>query len=114
MYTFPKNLLFLLANQAFLALIAAEAGINPTEYRNWAKSQIGYILGDTGRSYVVGFGVNPPTHEHHRAAWVYIESISAYESSKKKDFLAKYYKRLCYVILNEFTIYADFTCMQGD
>ncbi|CAC5367752.1 E3.2.1.4 [Mytilus coruscus] len=56
------------ANQAFLALIAAEAGVNPTDYRKWAKSQIGYILGDTGRSYVVGFGVNPPTHEHHRAA----------------------------------------------
>ncbi|XP_076081161.1 endoglucanase F-like [Mytilus galloprovincialis] len=56
------------ANQTFLVLIAAEAGINPTKYRKWAQSQIGYILGDTERSYVVGFGVNPPTHEHHRAA----------------------------------------------
>ncbi|CAG2205325.1 E3.2.1.4 [Mytilus edulis] len=56
------------ANNAFMALLAAEAGIHPTKYRNWAKSQIGYILGDTGRSYVVGFGVNPPSHEHHRAA----------------------------------------------
>ncbi|XP_063436572.1 endoglucanase F-like [Mytilus trossulus] len=56
------------ANNAFMALLAAESGINPTKYRNWAKGQIGYILGDTGRSYVVGFGVNPPSHEHHRAA----------------------------------------------
>ena len=27
-----------------------------------------YILGDCGRSYVVGFGNNPPTHVHHRGA----------------------------------------------
>lgn len=27
-----------------------------------------YILGDCGRSYVVGFGSNPPTHVHHRGA----------------------------------------------
>ena len=53
-----------------MALLAAETGLHPTEYRNWAKSQIGYILGDAERSYVVGFGVNPPSHEHHRAAYV--------------------------------------------
>ncbi len=29
---------------------------------------INYILGDSGRSLVVGFGNNPPTHAHHRAA----------------------------------------------
>lgn len=29
---------------------------------------MGYILGDSGRSYVVGYGNNPPTHYHHRAA----------------------------------------------
>ena len=27
-----------------------------------------YILGDCGRSYVVGFGNNSPTHVHHRGA----------------------------------------------
>lgn len=27
-----------------------------------------YILGDSGRSYVVGFGNDPPTHAHHRGA----------------------------------------------
>lgn len=26
------------------------------------------MLGDSGRSYVVGFGNNPPTHAHHRGA----------------------------------------------
>ena len=69
------------ANQAFMALLAAETGLHPTEYRNWAKSQIGYILGDAGRSYVVGFGVNPPSHEHHRAAYV-IFDIKKYEDTK--------------------------------
>ena len=27
-----------------------------------------YMLGDSGRSYVVGFGNNPPSHAHHRGA----------------------------------------------
>lgn len=26
------------------------------------------MLGDAGRSYVVGFGKNPPSHAHHRGA----------------------------------------------
>lgn len=30
--------------------------------------QIGYALGDTGRSFVVGFGQNPPQFAHHRGA----------------------------------------------
>ncbi len=41
-------------------------GINTEDYRAFAKKTIGYALGDTGRSFVVGVGVNPPTHEHHR------------------------------------------------
>merc|ERR1711994_472337 len=34
----------------------------------FVDTQIGYILGDTGRSYVVGFGENPPLRPHHRAS----------------------------------------------
>ena len=30
-----------------------------------AISQLGYMLGDAGRSYVVGFGKNPPKQPHH-------------------------------------------------
>lgn len=30
--------------------------------------QLRYILGSTGRSFVVGFGNNPPQQPHHRAA----------------------------------------------
>lgn len=52
---------------AFMALLAAEDGIRTNEYRTWAKGQIGFALGDTGRSFVVGFGVNPPTQPYHRA-----------------------------------------------
>ena len=33
--------------------------------------QVNYILGSTGRSFVVGYGVNPPTHCHHRGASCY-------------------------------------------
>lgn len=63
---FTVNVMVLTANMAFMALLAAEVGMHPTEYRKWAKSQIGYALGDTGRSFVVGFGVNPPSRPHHR------------------------------------------------
>ncbi|XP_055960346.1 endoglucanase 21-like [Mercurialis annua] len=38
--------------------------------RNFARSQVNYILGDNPRkmSYMVGFGNHYPTHVHHRAA----------------------------------------------
>ncbi|XP_031278052.1 endoglucanase 16-like [Pistacia vera] len=38
----------------------------------FAKQQIDYILGKNpeGRSYMVGFGKNPPTQAHHRGASV--------------------------------------------
>jgi len=35
---------------------------------HFAKKQADYALGSSGRSYVVGFGVNPPQHPHHRTA----------------------------------------------
>ncbi|KAK3581338.1 hypothetical protein CHS0354_016181 [Potamilus streckersoni] len=56
------------ANMAMMALMAAEQGIHATEYRKWAETQINYILGDNGRSFVVGFGQNPPERPHHRGS----------------------------------------------
>lgn len=44
---------------------AAELNINPSAYRQLAQKQIHYALGDAGRSYVVGFGNNPPVRPHH-------------------------------------------------
>lgn len=61
---------------AFIALMAADLGVNPAEYRKWAKGQIHYALGDSGRSYVVGFGTNYPKRPHHRARYVYLMSLS--------------------------------------
>ena len=37
-------------------------------YWDFAVSQANYALGSSGRSYVVGFGENPPTHPHHRTS----------------------------------------------
>ena len=37
-------------------------------YWDFAVSQANYALGSSGRSYVVGFGDNPPTHPHHRTS----------------------------------------------
>jgi len=59
------------ANTAFLAFIYADRmRDHGTRYRDFARSQINYILGDNPehRSYVVGFGLNPPRNPHHAGA----------------------------------------------
>ncbi|XP_070565300.1 endoglucanase G-like [Ptychodera flava] len=57
------------ANTAAIALIASKYGVEPVdEYVSWAKSQIDYILGDGGHSFMVGFGENPPQRPHHRSS----------------------------------------------
>ena len=62
---------------AFIAASYAESGkcssTKAKEYMDFCESQINYALGSTGRSFVVGYGVNPPEHPHHRtaqASWV--------------------------------------------
>lgn len=55
----------------FLATVYADHITDTTlidRYQTFAKNQVDYALGSTGRSYVVGFGVNPPEHPHHRTA----------------------------------------------
>ncbi|XP_071510732.1 uncharacterized protein [Diadema antillarum] len=52
------------ANTAFLASIACREGLR-SEYCEFAQEQIHYMLGANGRSFVVGFGVNPPDRPHH-------------------------------------------------
>ncbi|CAF1310342.1 unnamed protein product, partial [Didymodactylos carnosus] len=72
----PKGLVFLsqwgalrhAGNVAFVCLQAAAAGINTQEYVNFAAKQINYILGDSGRSYVIGFGNDYPKKPHHRSS----------------------------------------------
>ncbi|XP_077288531.1 endoglucanase E-4-like isoform X2 [Arctopsyche grandis] len=56
------------ANVVFLCMQAAKLGISPKKYENLAKQQINYMLGDSGRSFVVGFGKNPPLQPHHASS----------------------------------------------
>lgn len=57
---------------AFIAASYAEGGKCPSDkaetYMKFCEGQIDYALGSTGRSFVVGFGENPPEHPHHRTA----------------------------------------------
>ena len=56
------------SNVAFACLEAAtidHPSIDSDKYRTFAQNQIHYALGDSGRSFVVGYGSNPPTHPHH-------------------------------------------------
>jgi hypothetical protein len=60
-------------NSAFIALIAAEAGIQTTTLRPWAVEQINYLLGDNKHdggcySYQIGYGSKYPKQPHHRGA----------------------------------------------
>ncbi len=72
----PQNLVFLspwgslrhASNVAFGCLQLAQTGINAVAYRNFARQQIDYMLGSTGRSFVVGFGQNPPQRPHHTSS----------------------------------------------
>ena len=61
------------ANTSFLALVYSDAITDPTlkaRYHDFAVRQINYALGQNplGRSFVVGFGTNPPRNPHHRTA----------------------------------------------
>ena len=58
-----------------IAVMPAESDPRQAQkYECWARSQIRYMIGDSGRSYVVGFGSTPPSSEHHRGASCQLES----------------------------------------
>ncbi len=61
------------ANTSFVALYyqsVATTAAKAVRYHDFAVRQIGYILGDnpSARSFVCGYGVNPPANPHHRTA----------------------------------------------
>jgi endoglucanase len=61
------------ANTAFVAFVYSDYTSDATRkvrYHDFAARQINYILGDnpSNRSYVNGFGNNPPINPHHRTA----------------------------------------------
>ena len=57
---------------AYLAAIYADSDVCSEEkkkdYKEFALSQAGYALGDTGFSYEIGFGDDYPVNPHHRTA----------------------------------------------
>ena len=71
---------------AFLATVYSDFVTDSTlksRYFNFSKSQLDYALGSNpnNRSYVVGFGVNPPEHPHHRTAhgsWADSQKVPSY------------------------------------
>lgn len=76
-YRTPKGLVWLdeegpnrhAANAAIIAMQAAKVFTDySTAYSTFAKQQVHYILGDTGRSFVVGYGRNPPQRPYHRGS----------------------------------------------
>jgi endoglucanase len=58
------------AHAAFLGFVFNDRINSDPGFLTFARNQIDYILGGNpaGRSYVVGFGRNPPRSPHHRAA----------------------------------------------
>ncbi len=61
------------SNTAFVALVYSDwltVDSLKTRYHDFGVKQINYLLGSNpqNRSFVVGFGNNPPCHEHHRTA----------------------------------------------
>ncbi len=46
----------------------SETGHRSTELTKFAEHQINYMLGDSGRSYEIGFGHDYPLRPHHRAS----------------------------------------------
>jgi len=57
------------ANAAAVALLAADSlGPLAQSAKCFGVSQLHYLWGDSGRSFVVGVGVNPPKRPHHRNA----------------------------------------------
>lgn len=73
------------ANQSFLAFVYSDWVNDPVmkqTTRQFAESQIRYMLGDNPRnsSYVIGFGNNSPQHPHHRTShgsWADSQSVPA-------------------------------------
>ncbi|WIA15640.1 hypothetical protein OEZ85_002267 [Tetradesmus obliquus] len=66
----PDGTLQHTANAAFYTLLAAKTVLkgNYMLYACWARNQIGYMLGDAGRSYVTGYGAVQPRKAPHKAA----------------------------------------------
>jgi endoglucanase len=61
---------------AFSAALLYDATKN-TKYRDFARSQYAWIKGNNpqGRSFIMGWGTNPPKRPHHRNAYGYEDDL---------------------------------------
>lgn len=61
------------ANIGFLMMAYSKTiGYTNTKARqpvSFAAQQLNYMLGDSGRSFVVGFGQNPPVRPYHKSSY---------------------------------------------
>ena len=72
-------------NTSFIAFVYSDMITDATlksRYRDFAVNQVNYALGSNpqNRSYVVGFGNNPPQHPHHRTSqgsWCDMQGVPA-------------------------------------
>ena len=55
------------ANVAYLCFLISEYTFDPVP-ENFARQQLEYFLGSSGRSYVIGYGEKWPQTPHHRAS----------------------------------------------
>jgi hypothetical protein len=60
------NAMFLMKAYAAKASLKALSPAAKREIDCAVRQQLGYMLGDSGRSFVVGYGVDPPQRPHHR------------------------------------------------
>merc|ERR1711923_513186 len=57
------------SNAVFICLQAAELMDDKAEAcTTLAEEQMAYIMGSSGRSFVVGYGEDPPQRPHHRSS----------------------------------------------
>ena len=80
-------------NVAFLMQTYANnvKSVDPTyraRLRNYAMFQVNYLLGDSGRSWIVGFGKGYPTYTWHKASYNDILQPGGYAALAKKVYAA--------------------------
>jgi len=90
----PGGLLFIekwgvLRHSLNIAYICLRAGtlmgmdsIRQSNYRKFAMSQLDYMLGGQGRSFLVGYGKNFPDRPHHRTASCSLVGPCSWEAFK--------------------------------
>ncbi len=67
----PDNPLRNSANAGLIAAIFAKH--QAKKYNCWAESQARYLLGSGPRSFMVGYGHNPPTHSLDKVGMMKVE-----------------------------------------